>query len=335
MAESALSLVYSVISAEVAGFLGYSRTSTDWTATESAAIQRCLDTGMRWFLTALDPRTQRSYRWSFLTSQGTLHVWGDVDATMSGVPVFASPISTVTATTSVFYNTMVGKTLTFDTSGTGYVIAGYTSGTVITVTGDASGETSGDDFTITADGSYLLPDDFGSLHGAIRYPVDEGRRPLITTSENRISEMMAESDEDGEPVYVAIRLRSGFVGTSGQRWDAFFYPIPDEHWAMTYSYNVLMPYQVSSTTTYPAGGMPHGEAIKFAALSAAELMLDDRKGLMWDQYQQTLTQSIDYDRRLAPSYVGQNRDESDLRGRFVGEKEVTHTVEGVTPGSTG
>lgn len=76
-----------------------------------------------------------------------------VTGTMSGAPSFGDPESTVTATAAIFTEEMVGQRLIFDTSGNSYLIEAFTSTTIIDITGDASGEDSGD--TLTVSGSIL------------------------------------------------------------------------------------------------------------------------------------------------------------------------------------
>ena len=72
MAESALSLGYPEISVEVAEFLGYGRTSGNWTTDQTSHITSAMDAGLRRFLNPLDRRTNRAYSWSFLQSTGTV-----------------------------------------------------------------------------------------------------------------------------------------------------------------------------------------------------------------------------------------------------------------------
>jgi hypothetical protein len=78
-----------------------------------------------------------------------VRIQNTVAGTVSGTPSKDNGTTTITATADIFVATMVGSTFTFDTSGTSYVIASHTSATVIVVTGDASGETADDTFTIT------------------------------------------------------------------------------------------------------------------------------------------------------------------------------------------
>lgn len=71
-----------------------------------------------------------------------------VTGTVSGLPVHVAGTSTITSAGTEFTYEQIGAFFQFDTSGTRYEITGFTSTSVVTVQGDASGETSGDTFTI-------------------------------------------------------------------------------------------------------------------------------------------------------------------------------------------
>lgn len=71
-----------------------------------------------------------------------------ISGTASGVPVYASGQSTITSAGTEFIPEHVGSTFKFGTSGATYPIVTYTSTSQVKVKGDASGETSGDTFTV-------------------------------------------------------------------------------------------------------------------------------------------------------------------------------------------
>ena len=72
MAESALSLGYPEIATEVGEFLGYGRTSGNWTTSQQNHIYAAMDSGLRKFLRPLDQRTGKLYEWTFTRSTGTV-----------------------------------------------------------------------------------------------------------------------------------------------------------------------------------------------------------------------------------------------------------------------
>ena len=83
------------------------------------------------------------------------------EATAVGQPVHTST-SALTTTESVWFDDMVGLSVTFATSGTSYIIASVTSPTVVVLTGNASGEASGDAVTVT--GVSEVPQSVGTTH---------------------------------------------------------------------------------------------------------------------------------------------------------------------------
>jgi hypothetical protein len=105
-------------------------------------------------------RFKLAHDWGFLTIRTTLTGWVTNTETAVGAPSYSAPSSTVTVDTAMFYPSMVGQVLTFGTSETTWTIDGYTSSTVVTVTGDASGEAAAQEITVTATGFQRLPDDF-------------------------------------------------------------------------------------------------------------------------------------------------------------------------------
>jgi hypothetical protein len=80
------------------------------------------------------------------------YIYTKFTGTVDGTPAKDNGTSTITATTAVFDETVVGGTITFDTSSNGYVVSSYTSTTIIVVTGDASGEAADDTFVFTGGG---------------------------------------------------------------------------------------------------------------------------------------------------------------------------------------
>jgi len=89
------------------------------------------------------------------------------------------------------------------------------------------------------DYDYDLPEDFGGLVGTFTYAADVRERPIQIVGEGKIRELRAASDEDGDPWFVAVRPKAFTIAT-GQRWEAIFYPTPDQVRTMTYRYDVLL-----------------------------------------------------------------------------------------------
>jgi hypothetical protein len=313
MTESTLSIAYADLTAEVGAFLGYGRTSGNWTSDQTTEIDKIVQSGLRQFY--FPPMLQgqsNTHEWQFLKPTTSLVAWPEVTGTMVGVPVFVT-VSTTTASTASFYPTMIGKAFVFDTSGTSYVIAGYTSSTIITLTGDASGELSGDTFTIASNGDYRLPDDFGGLEGKLTYEPNEGYYPITVTSEMAIRNLRqrvySTGNTSGRPYSAAVRPLIT-DGTDGQRFEIMLWPAVNAAYTLSYRYRVLMNL-LDATNKYPYGGMVHGETIIESCLSIAEQRSDDEIGLHYQKFMERLAASVGFDSKgTRPDNLGYNSDNS-------------------------
>lgn len=328
MAESTLSLKFSTIRQAIAHYLGYKRladTSAGLASDAAADVDAYFNEGMRDFLGA--------FNWSFLAPVVDVTLWSTATGTVSGTPSKDNGTTTITATASKFFATMVGRTFTFDTSGTEYVIASYASATIVVVTGDASGETADDTFTITANGVYRMPDAFGGIVGPITFQNNEGSySPIELVTERHVAELLQRSTSAARPTLAAQRPVSGTDATDGQRWDLLVYRIPDSNYTAFFK-EILLIDQIT-TDEFPIGGMLHGDTIKYACLAAAENDKNDRRGEKWDRYQQMLQKSMQLDRRLHRSErMGVMTDNSDRHPVHPALTRINHvvTVDGTLP----
>lgn len=316
MAESTLKLTFTEIRTELGRYLGLARSYGDWTASEILDVTACIKRGLRNFY--FPPRTEQNaaHRWGFLRPSATLTIWDDVitDDAITATISFATPISTVTASEATFYPSMVGKNLV-TASENSYVIAGYTSSTVITVTGDASGDT-GDIITIDSEDTFSLPWDYGGMYGdgAFTYANAENRSvPIILTSEANIRNLRQTSISTGTPHLVAI-IPKTTDGTEGQRWEAMFHTPPNDDYTLHYRYYVLPDALVLTSLEYPYGSVAHSETILESCLAVAESReKDGGDGSHQARFGGLLQSSIDHDRGIGSPIVnfGYNRDGSD------------------------
>lgn len=318
MAESTLKLTFTELRTEVGRFLGLRNSDyANWTADEILDVTACIKRGLRNFY--FPPRinqAEQAHRWSFLRPSATLDIWDDLvtaDAVTATIS-YSSPVSTVTASEAAFYPSMVGKNLV-TASGNSYVIAGYTSSTVITVTGDASGDT-GDIITIDSEDTFLLPWDYGGMYGdgKFTYANAENKLSIITmTSDVNIRHLRQTSVSTGTPYLVAI-LPKTTDGTQGQRWEAMFHRPPNDVLTLHYRYYILPDALVLTDLEYPYGSAAHSETILESCLAIAEIR---EKNLATTEHQDRfgalLQSSIDHDRGLGEPIVlfGYNRDGSD------------------------
>lgn len=274
MAESTLSLVRNDLMNAIAREVGYAREAdptspASWSASQVSDIGEALNGGLRLgYRPPALPGEKLAHSWSYLRPTTYMTVWGDTTGTVSGDAVYASPNSTITATAAAFYPTMIGHSFVFDTSEVGYPIVSYTSSTVVVVSGDASGEATGDTYTITATGEYRLPDDFGGIVGPMFFEKDEGAyAPIIIKSPLWVRRAIQHSDSASRPYNVAIEPLAT-TGSAGQRFNAILFPIPDTTYDVHYRYQVH-PDALSSALTYPWGGMASSEYLRSACILAA------------------------------------------------------------------
>lgn len=312
MAEPTLIQTFEEIRLDVAEELGFGRTESKWTAEKTLQVNRMVNAGYRRFLfSAMLPGEKVPHTWDFLEPLAEITVWPTVTATMSGVPVYdASKYSTITVTADSFFPTMVGKEITFTDSGNSYTISSYSTTKVIVVLGDASGELSGDTVTITANGDYRLPDDFGGVKGSFHIL---GNTTVIINVEKVgvgiiLNKRANLTTYDYTPQYFAIKPVA-IDGSSGQRHDLMLYPTPNETLVMQYQYSIL-PNVLDSTYPYPKGAEQFSEAITYACLAEVERRQRIDRGFR-EEYERLVAIAIQRDRLDAlPDNLGYNGDVS-------------------------
>jgi len=271
MSEPTLILAYDNLRTEIAFALGWTRTESKWTAAQVAVIDKVLQSGYRRFLfPAVLPNDTVPHKWSFLEPTDTIVAFAAASGTVSGLPVYATPSSTITATAAKFFPGMVGRSITFDTSSTSYVIVGYTSSTIITVTGNASGELTGDTFTIDSTGDVAMPDNFGSMSS--EFYLSSSVSSCKTIQRRGLSDILRRRAEDedrtGAPEFYAIAPKA-HTGAAGQRQQAMFWPTPDDDYTLTFQYQLLRN-KIDATYVYPAGIESHSETILAAILAECD-----------------------------------------------------------------
>lgn len=222
------------------------------------------------------------------------------DASSEGAEAFTiTEVYKLTASAAAFYASMERVSFTFD-AGSAYTILSYVSTTVVYVSGDASGESGTDTFTVTADGSYPLPDDFGGLLGDVFFQADEGRWiPLANTGVAELLELLQVSTATGRPTICAVdpqTVPAAASDATGQRSNLLAWRIADADYTVRYQYQVLAPRLVANG--YPYGGAGHAETLKYFCLAAMERSkFQLAEGPLWRQSQRLLALSIRADQR--------------------------------------
>jgi len=344
MAESTLSLGYSDLQTEVGYYLGYGRTVSNYTTTQSNLVIQCIKRGLRRFYNpSLLPNENKVHQWSFMHPVTTITV-GPLSRTASGLPTYdaGTGYSTITLTADGFdtRSDSFTTTVTFGTSGTAYTIVSVTSTTVALVSGDASGETTDDSVTISGQQDYDLPDNFGDIEGVLTFSSSsQGYISIPTSSESELRRRRQFTTSSGRPVVAAVRPKS-FDGSNGQRYELMLWPPPDSSYTLTYKY-LAIPNALSDTYPYPMGGEIHAETILLSCLAAAEEYIEDDLGVKKSEYLDRLRTSIETDRQMiTPETLGYNGDNSDTyyesdsrfkRHRTLNDGISYTTVEGSIP----
>lgn len=327
MSESTLSLTRTELRVEIGYFLGYTRTSGNWTTAQGADIDAVLNKGLRQFY--FPPRItpdKPAYKWSFLKPVDTL----TTIATYSTGTISVDDGSAVVTLADGTWPSWAATHGTLVISNAEYAIASRDSDAQITLSTNYDGDgtnLSGGTYTLWHDGNYDLPDDFGGIEGEMTFAVVTQFPPIKEVGEGQIRAARQETTNRNRPIFVAVRPKES-DGTGGQRYEAMFAPIPGATvYVLTYRKRILVD-ALTSGNPHPYGGMAHSETILASCLAAAEL-LEDKKGVHWDTFMERLTASIDEDKQAhSRSFYGYNRDLSDeVVGRRIDRVSVTYNDE--------
>jgi len=267
--------------------------------------KRLVNDGIRMFIA--DAPQPNGWRW--MEPVAYVNTWISVSNDSTNTLTFDAYDSTndrtkLTATTDSFYESMEEKTLTVKGGGS-YVIKQYADAKNVYVYGDASGETNGSEWSLTADGNFTLPKDFsGDSEGQITYGNATNRGMYIEwCDESVIREWRANIDSNtGTPIWAAIRPI--VTKSNRRRWELCLYPQPDEHLQVSFRYTVGFDLLVDLTDEPPTPAA-HDETIKAACLAVAERDVEDMTGPKMSYYRQVaLANSYRIDAQSAPRKLG-------------------------------
>ena len=252
--------------------------------------------GYKRFLMGLDPRTQKVHTFSFLQPIATLSITADATGTATGVYDSDEDETTITATASIFYEWMIGETITVADVGD-LTITSYTSATVVVA--DAGEDFDSKAITVAHPGVYNLPVDFGGLLGPVSYIRNTNyENPGIRTVDPEfvIDQWRRDSSQDST-IYVAIAPGS-LVTTAQAAGRNVMIVAPRSMYdrTLTYRYRRLPLDVTDSTSAYFLGGPIHNETILECALAAAELSMNKGSGQHEERAAKMLAASIDIDR---------------------------------------
>lgn len=157
---------------------------------------------------------------------------------------------------------------------------------------------------------YELPEEFGDIIGRFYYVHQIGYMPIEIVPVRLVLESKSRFTASSIPKIAAL-VPSYDDGSRKQKWHVVFWPTPDGHYRLRYSYNLSMDAALDSTKPYPPGGNQYGELFIEAVLSAAEIKLMDQPGLHWENFRLELASAIERDARSnTVETLGYNDDRS-------------------------
>lgn len=270
-----------------------------------AEAKRIVNEGIQMFIGA---SPKGGWRWMKPTAD--IVIWGTI-ATDSDNKISSEGYdpqtdkTTLTVGSDSFYASMEEKSIVLTGVDT-FTIADYVSATKIKVRGDATGAgSSGVTWSMTADGNYTLPKNFGGMYeGRITYEEDTNQGVGIDWASEAMIRQWREnvSDETGDPYLAAIRIMDS--GQPRRRWELMVYPQPDEILTVQFPYNVYFDELVDLDDVSPAPFF-HDHAVRYACRAVAEMEQLDAPGPSMQYFQNVaLPQSHEADARSAPRKLG-------------------------------
>lgn len=312
MAESTLSLDYSMIRRAIGRFLGWDRDPANWSATQTTDGTDFLRQGARQFYWAPPlPGERTAHEWSFLRPTTTIDLWGSQSSTCDGAPTDVAN-SVVTADDSIFFPSMVGHAITIGSTTT--TVVSYTSATQATVGANVNSEGDEAAITLTSDGVYRLPDDYGAMEGDLTFALADSRTQRIQIAgEGHIRQAWNQygSGHTSTPLLAAVRPIAAHDATVGQRFELLAAPVPDGDYTISFRYQAN-PDLLDDTDVYHLGGTPHAQTFLESCLAIAERTMNDVEGIHYAAFLRALAASVSFDRNAnSPRRQGYNRDDSD------------------------
>lgn len=246
--------------------------------------------------------------WRWTKPVGSFTLWATISADATNTVTFAgydpaSNKTTITATSAVFIDTMEEKTLTLTTSGD-QTITDVISSTSVKVSGELTATIDGETFSITADGNYTLPANFGSPNGAISFTSSTDRGVgLDWGSETTIRAFRADVEQTGDPFIAAVWPKTTVVG-SRRRNELLVYPTPNTEVTVEFPFELGFDKLVELTESPPTP-QNQDENLKAAVLAVADKEGEGILGMDWNYYRNTaLPAAYRIDNRLAPRKLG-------------------------------
>ena len=309
MAEPTLTLTYAALRRWIGRELGWDRTPGNWTTNQGLDAPDIIDAGLR--LAYSPPRhnpNKPAHKWSFLreVTIGTGNLSTAASYSTGTVTIVAG---VVTLASGTFPSWAAQGTLIAD--GNSYDVSTRDGDTQVTLYDTTAAEAAGTSYVL-ARHSYVLPDSFGGFDGGITVRPGTSACDMKQTDEEHIRLMRQSYDVTGIPEWFAVRPKSSFDATTGQRWQLTLFPMAGAVYEYTYRFYVL-PNTLDATNLYHRGGMPFSNLVVAACRYQAQSMLGpaDKAQMRFQEFLTALQAAADYDVRFAPQTLGYNGDRSD------------------------
>lgn len=149
--------------------------------------------------------------------------------------------------------------------------------------------------------AYALPDDCGGQ--VDRFVITTGTAGHLITMvsvDDLLQSVAREAPSNAIPKFAAVRTTHTTPTTSvSQRYEVLFYPTPDASYTVSYSYTKLVDgLDENSSAEYALGGPQHHQTLVESVLAVAEEYLRPDETSHQQRFQQLLTASIGFDRRI-------------------------------------
>ena len=215
--------------------------------------------------------------------------------------------TTITAPTGTFYPSTEGKTLFVTNEAVSRTLGTYIDNMTMTIydTLGTQAWTGSKTFNLSSQGLYALPQNFGGeTAGEITYQAGSNRGvPINWTSELEIRRLRENwNSVSGNPYYAAVRRNN----TNSRRWELYIYPNTGGTYRVEFPFLIYFDKIVNLTDMHVAG-FQHDEAVKAAAMAAAERQAEDMAAGSMAYYRQiALPDSLKIDARAAARNLGYN-----------------------------
>lgn len=321
MSAPTLALTFQDLIIRVAEYLGMADYSGGTIAVPADAgdLERCkriVNDGYRRFIGSND-------KWQFLTPLFSI----TFVSSYTGTATSGSVTTLVDTTRTEVNNFFNGYTFSI-TGGTGAgqsgTITSYTSAThtfafpaLTTAPDSTSTYTVAPAVCVAGDNSrYYMPDGFfGRVMDPFTYGQSGPKIRVNEVHEERIRELNASGAASGDPQLVAFRPLPVTVAAEGQRWEAIFWPIPNNIYTVT-SRARIFPDKLVNNGDFHIAGFSNDEAVLKACIAEAERQGDDVTGVQEKAFLAALQRSIDMDKQSAAKRLGDYGDKSENKAGY-------------------